>query len=102
MEIRVGVRNLIPVRWSIALLCCWECLKLTISQLPVTFHGYVYMDYNSDCRIYAARAYADIPTSVLNVLINIGVPAGGAAPVCENLPVGGQKREALEAMEFVA
>ena len=75
VEIRLGARDLIPA--------------------PVTFHGYVYMDYNSDCRIYAARAYAAIPTSVLTLMFPDGfpqVPNGGAYPVCKNLPVGGQRK----------
>ncbi|SMQ54983.1 unnamed protein product [Zymoseptoria tritici ST99CH_3D1] len=59
---------------------------------PVSFHGYVYMDYNDDCRIYAARGYADVPSSVLNWLTPqaVGVPGGGLGSVCMPLPVGGQ------------
>ena len=54
------------------------------------------MDFNADCRIYAARAYADIPTSVLGVLVSSGdLPAGAGVggTVCNKLPV---KREAIE------
>ncbi|USW46710.1 hypothetical protein Slin15195_G000290 [Septoria linicola] len=79
VEIRLGAREFIPA--------------------PATFHGYVYMDYSTECRIYAARAYADVLTFVFNQLVSIGVPNGGAGPVCKQLPVGGQKREAID---FVA
>ncbi|GIZ47890.1 hypothetical protein CKM354_001096900 [Cercospora kikuchii] len=74
VEIRIGAREFVPI--------------------PVTFHGYVYMDYNDDCRIYSARAYADVPTSVLGQLVAIGAPGGGLGPVCQQLPIGGQKRDA--------
>lgn len=60
----LGVRNLVPV--------------------PVTFRGYVFLDYNDDCRIYAVRAYAQVPTRVLNEsFISIGAPL----PPCQELPV---------------
>ncbi|KAM3417951.1 hypothetical protein BST61_g6163 [Cercospora zeina] len=68
-------------------------------QLPITFHGYVYMDYNDDCRIYSARAYADVPTSVLGMLVDIDVPSPGLKPVCEQLPIGGQKKRAAIGFE---
>ncbi|KAF2208411.1 hypothetical protein CERZMDRAFT_101478 [Cercospora zeae-maydis SCOH1-5] len=74
VEIMVGAREFVP--------------------LPVTFHGYVYMDYNDDCRIYSARAYADVPTSVLGMLVDLDVPAPGLKPVCGQLPIGGQKKRA--------
>lgn len=59
------------------------------------------MDYNEDCRIYGARAYADVPTSVLNAMFPTGfpgVPNGGLYPVCSQLPVGGQKKREIPAM----
>lgn len=34
--------------------------------IPFTFAGHVYMDYDENCRIYAARAFAEIPIEVLN------------------------------------
>lgn len=62
------------------------------------------MDFNKDCRIYAARAYADIPTSVLQQMVKgVTIPD---TPACRSLPIGGQKRdaepEALEAVAFEA
>lgn len=50
------------------------------------------MDYNEDCRIYAARAFAAIPDEVLGLMFPNGIPEipdGGAYPVCSQLPVGG-------------
>lgn len=56
------------------------------------------MDYNLDtCRIYGARAYAEIPDSVLTLMFPNGIPQipnGGLYPVCSQLPVGGQKKRA--------
>ncbi|KAK4613601.1 hypothetical protein CLAFUW4_09584 [Fulvia fulva] len=78
VEIHIGAREFVPI--------------------PVTFHGYVYMDYNTDCRIYSARAYADVPTSVLNMMIpggTPGLPAPGLLPLCKNLPIGGQKKREI-------
>ncbi|CZT23302.1 uncharacterized protein RCC_09013 [Ramularia collo-cygni] len=74
VDIRLGLREILP--------------------LPATFHAWVYMDFNVDCRIYSARAYADVPTSILTFITaqQINIPNGGLYPICSNLPVGGQKR----------
>ncbi|KAF2173360.1 hypothetical protein M409DRAFT_61809 [Zasmidium cellare ATCC 36951] len=66
-----------------------------IVGLPATFHGWVYMDFNTDCRIYSARAYANVPTSVLGLLFP-NTPLPDLMAACKALPVGGQKREAIE------
>lgn len=60
------------------------------------------MDYNSDCRIYAARAFAEIPTSVLDIVVPyklVGVSDGGLYPVCSLLPVGGEAKRREIAFE---
>lgn len=46
------------------------------------------MDFNDDCRIYAARAYADVPNELLDMAVSLGLPDLKA--ICGNLPVGGQ------------
>lgn len=52
------------------------------------------MDFNTDCRIYSARAYADVPTSLFGMKLPPGLNSlPSAIEACENLPVGGQKRE---------
>lgn len=95
VEIRIGAREFVPVSLQHPLTLANPLNNANFGlQIPVTFHGYVYMDYNDDCRIYSARAYADIPTSVLGQLVAIGAPGGGLGPVCQQLPIGGQKRDA--------
>lgn len=44
--------------------------------VPVTFRGYVFLDFTADCRISAVRAYAKVPTEVLGKAINLsgGLP----------------------------
>ncbi|SMQ46696.1 unnamed protein product [Zymoseptoria tritici ST99CH_1A5] len=37
----------------------------SVVPIPTTFSGEVYLDYNSDCRITAVRAYAEVPTYIL-------------------------------------
>jgi hypothetical protein len=44
--------------------------------IPVTFRGYVFLDYNSDCTIDFVRAFAEIPTEVANIMFtSLGYPA---------------------------
>lgn len=69
----LGVRNNVPV--------------------PFTFTGHVYMDYNSDCRIYQARAYAQVPSEVLGEAFSTAGLPPLPAQVCGILPV---KREEVE------
>ena len=55
--------------------------------VPFTFTGHVYMDYDVNCRIYQARAYAQVPISVLNQSFSTaGIPPLPPA-VCGVLPV---------------
>lgn len=62
------------------------------TQLPVDFHGWVYMDFNTDCRIYAARAYANVPDEVLDYMVQLSLPGSLTSPECKALPIGAQKR----------
>jgi hypothetical protein len=36
----------------------------SIVPIPVTFSGQVYLDFNTDCRITAVRAFAQVPTYI--------------------------------------
>ncbi|KAF2485853.1 hypothetical protein BDY17DRAFT_309143 [Neohortaea acidophila] len=63
-NVTLGVRNLVPV--------------------PFTFTGEVYLDFNSDCDIYAVRAYAQVPTKVLEQEFQL---AGIPIAACTDLPV---------------
>lgn len=47
-----------------------------ILPIPVTFSANVYLDYNEDCTIDTARAFAQIPTNIANLLyLHFGYPA---------------------------
>lgn len=52
--------------------------------VPFTFTGEVYLDFNSDCDIYAVRAYAQVPTKVLEQEFQL---AGIPIAACTDLPV---------------
>ncbi|KAE8445868.1 hypothetical protein EG329_012791 [Mollisiaceae sp. DMI_Dod_QoI] len=43
---------------------------LGIITVPVTYSAHVYLDYNTDCEIVNVRAFAQIPSQVLGLLIN--------------------------------
>lgn len=66
-NVTLGVRNNVPI--------------------PFTFLGHVYMDYNEDCRIYQARAFAQVPIEVLGLAFSTaGIPPL-PSQVCGALPV---------------
>jgi len=47
-----------------------------ILPIPVIFSANVYLDYNEDCTIDTARAFAQIPTNIANLLyLHFGYPA---------------------------
>lgn len=73
-NVTLGVRNNIPI--------------------PFTFLGHVYMDYNEDCRIYQARAFAQVPIEVLGLAFSTaGIPPL-PSQVCGALPVKEKRFEA--------
>lgn len=48
-----------------------------VIPIPVTFYANVYLDFDDNCNILAVRAFAQIPTLVLGLILNPpGIPAG--------------------------